>query len=227
MTSLSYFGLFKLVLKRDLKIALRHRDDIINPLLFFIITITLFPLGIGPSPETMATIAPGVLWVAALLASLLSLDRLFKSDYQDGALEQLLLSPNPEFIWVLAKVFAHWLLTGLPLLIIAPMLAGMLSLPSEGFAPLMLTLLLGTPVLSFIGAIGAALTVGSKKGGVLISLLVLPLYIPVLIFSTSAIQFATFNLPYEHQIVIIAAILVGAITLAPFAIVAALRISTN
>ena len=225
--SLSYWGLFKLVLKRDVNIALRHRDEVLNPLLFFVIIIALFPLGIGPTPSILATVAPGIIWVSALLATLLSLDRLFKTDHQDGALEQLLLSPHPEFIWVLAKVCAHWLLTGLPLIIIAPLLGAMLYLPENSYQPLMLTLLLGTPVLSMIGAIGAALTVGLKKGGVLLSLLILPFYIPVLVFATSAIESASLQLPYEHQIVIILAMLIGSITLAPFAIVAAIKVSTN
>ncbi|MUH73281.1 heme exporter protein CcmB [Psychrosphaera haliotis] len=224
---LSYFNLFKLVLSRDLKIALRHRDDVLNPLLFFIIIITLFPLGIGPEPQTLAKIAPGIIWVSALLATLLSLDRMFKSDYQDGALEQLLLSPYPSFIWVLAKVIAHWILTGIPLIITAPVLAGMLNLPTESFLATFWTLLLGTPVLSFIGAIGAALTVGLKKGGVLLSLIILPLYIPVLIFATSAIDAASYGLPYGGQLAIIGALLVGALTLTPFAITSALKVSTN
>lgn len=225
--SLSYLALFKLVLGRDIKIALRHRDDVLNPLLFFIIIITLFPLGIGPEPQTLSKIAPGIIWVSALLATLLSLDRLFKADYQDGALEQLLLSPYPGFIWVLAKVVAHWLLTGLPLIIIAPVLATMLQLPSESFMATFWTLLLGTPVLSFIGAIGAALTVGLKKGGVLLSLIVLPLYIPVLIFATSAIDAASMGLPFNGQLAIIGALLVASITLTPFAINSALKVSTN
>ena len=223
----SYWGVYKLVLVRDLKIALRHRDDVLNPILFFIIILTLFPLGIGPNTATLAKIAPGIIWVSALLATLLSLDRLFKSDHADGALEQLMLSPYPGFIWVLAKVSAHWLLTGLPLILISPLLGAMLQLPNESLGAVMLTLLIGTPVLSFIGAIGAALTVGIQKGGVLLSLLILPLYIPVLIFATSAIDAATMNLPFSGQIAIIGALLAGSITLAPFAIYSALKVSTN
>ena len=225
--NLSYSKLFNLVLKRDLTIALRHKDDIVNPLLFFVIIITLFPLGIGPEANTLARIAPGIIWVAALLSTLLSLDRLFKSDYQDGSLEQLLLSPYPVFVWVLAKVFAHWLITGLPLILIAPLLAALLYLPEQSFIALMLTLLIGTPVLSLIGAIGVALTVGIKKGGVLLSLLVLPLYIPVLIFATSAIDTAGLSLPYSGQLAIIAALFFTSLTLAPLAIGAALKVSTN
>lgn len=223
----SYWSVFKLVLARDLRIALRNKDDVINPLLFFVIVLTLFPLGIGPEPNTLAKIAPGIIWVAALLSTLLSLDRLFKSDYSDGALEQLMLSPYPGFIWILAKVCAHWVLTGLPLIIISPLLAAMLQLPLHSLEAVVLTLLIGTPVLSFIGAIGAALTVGLQKGGVLLSLLILPLYIPVLIFATSAIDAATMSLPYSGQIAIIGALLAGAVTLAPFAIFSALKVSTN
>lgn len=227
MPNLSYRAAFLLVFKRDITIALRHKDDIINPLLFFIIVITLFPLGIGPEPNTLARIAPGIIWVAALLATLLSLDRLFKSDYNDGSLEQLLLSPNPVFILVLGKIAAHWLLTGVPLIIVAPLLAVLLHLNESSYLALFLTLLIGTPILSFIGAIGVALTVGIKKGGVLLSLLILPLYIPVLIFATSAIDTAAMNLPYSGQLAIIGALLIGSLTLAPLAVSAALKVSTN
>ncbi|MBA6329212.1 heme exporter protein CcmB [Colwellia sp. MB02u-6] len=227
MTQLSYRTAFGLIVKRDLMIAFRHRDDIINPLLFFVIVVTLFPLGVGPESTTLSRIAPGIIWVAALLATLLSLDRLFKSDYADGSLEQMLLSPQPIFILVLAKIVAHWLLTGLPLILIAPLLAVLLHLNEHSYGALMLTLLLGTPVLSLLGAIGVALTVGIKKGGVLLSLLVLPLYIPVLIFATSAIDTAAMNLPYNGQLAIIAAIFFASLTLAPFAVSAALKVSTN
>jgi heme exporter protein B len=227
MTQLSYRAAFALIVKRDLMIAFRHRDDIINPLLFFVIVVTLFPLGIGPESTMLSRIAPGIIWVAALLSTLLSLDRLFKSDYADGSLEQMLLSPHPIFILVLAKIVAHWLLTGLPLILIAPLLAVLLHLQESSYGALMLTLLLGTPVLSLLGAIGVALTVGIKKGGVLLSLLVLPLYIPVLIFATSAIDTAGMNLPYNGQLAIIAAIFFASLTLAPFAVSAALKVSTN
>ncbi|MFT5814069.1 MAG: heme exporter protein B [Psychroserpens sp.] len=227
MTQVSYRAAFGLIVKRDLMIAFRHRDDIINPLLFFVIVVTLFPLGVGPESTTLSRIAPGIIWVAALLATLLSLDSLFKSDYADGSLEQMLLSPQPIFILVLAKIVAHWLLTGLPLILIAPLLAVLLHLNEQSYGALMLTLLLGTPVLSLLGAIGVALTVGIKKGGVLLSLLVLPLYIPVLIFATSAIDTAAMNLPYNGQLAIIAAIFFASLTLAPIAVSAALKVSTN
>lgn len=227
LKQLSYRHAFMLILKRDLTIAFRHKDDVINPLLFFIIIVTLFPLGIGPESTTLARIAPGIIWVAALLSCLLSLDRLFKTDYQDGSLEQMLLSPHPVFILTLAKITAHWLLTGLPVLLVAPLLAVLLHLPEQSYGALMLTLLLGTPVLSFIGAIGVALTVGIKKGGVLLSLIVLPLYIPVLIFATSAIDTAALSLPYSGQLAIIGALFFGSLTLAPLAVGAALKVSTN
>ena len=225
--SLSYKAAIFLIIKRDLTIAFRHRDDILNPLLFFVIVVTLFPLGIGPESDTLSRIAPGIIWVAALLSTLLSLDRLFKSDHSDGSLEQMLLSPHPVFILVLGKIIAHWLLTGLPLILVAPLLAVLLHLNENSYGALMLTLLLGTPVLSLLGAIGVALTVGIKKGGVLLSLLVLPLYIPVLIFATSAIDTAAMNLPYSGQLAIIAALFFGSLTLAPFAVSAALKVSTN
>jgi len=226
-SNLSYRAAFMLILRRDVTIAFRHRDDIINPLLFFVIVVTLFPLGIGPESSTLSRIAPGIIWVAALLSTLLSLDRLFKSDHDDGSLEQMLLSPHPVFILVLAKIVAHWLLTGLPLILIAPLLAVLLHLNENSYGALMLTLLLGTPILSLIGAIGVALTVGIKKGGVLLSLLVLPLYIPVLIFATSAIDTAAMNLPFSGQLAIIAALFFGSLSLAPLAVSAALKVSTN
>lgn len=225
--SLPYFALLKLIIKRELTLAFRHKDDVLNPILFFIIVVTLFPLGIGPASNTLAEIAPGVIWVAALLATLLSLDRIFKSDFTDGTLEQLLISPQPTYLIVLGKVIGHWLITGLPLIFIAPILGVALHLNENAFEALMLTLFLGTPVLSFIGAIGAALTVRLKNGGVVLSLLVLPLFIPVLIFATSTINTAAMNLPYDGQLAIIAALFVGALTLAPFAISSALKVSTN
>ncbi|MCL1039980.1 heme exporter protein CcmB [Shewanella corallii] len=224
---ISYTRAFMTLLKRDLQIAVRHRGDIFNPLLFFVMVVTLFPLGIGPEPQVLTRIAPGIIWVAALLASMLSLERLFKADFSDGALEQMMLSPQPLSLMVLAKVLAHWLLTGVPLIIIAPLLAVLLHLESNSYGALIATLALGTPVLSLLGAIGVALTVGLRKGGVLLSLLILPLYIPVLIFATSAIDAAGMNLPYDGQLAIIGAMLVGSLTLAPVAIGASLRVSTN
>lgn len=215
------------IIRRELLIAFRRQADIFNPLWFFIIVITLFPLSIGPEPNLLARIAAGIVWVAALLSALLSLERLFKDDFQDGSLEQMMLMPIPLQLVVVAKIIAHWLLTGLPLIIISPLLAILLSLDSNTWIAVVLTLLVGTPTLSFIGAIGVALTVGLQKGGVLLSLLVLPLYIPILIFATSAIDAASLGVAYNGQLALLAAMLAGAMTLTPFAISAALRVSVN
>lgn len=215
------------LIRRELLIALRQRSDILNPLWFFLIVITLFPLGIGPEPKLLARIAPGIIWVAALLAAMLSLERLFRDDFSDGSLEQMMLMPYPLGLLALAKVVAHWLLTGLPLLLISPLIAILLSLDMQSYLAVVVTLALGTPVLSLLGAIGVALTVGLRKGGVLLSLLILPLYIPVLIFATSAIDAAGMGLPYGGQLAILAAMLVGALTLTPLAVSAALRVSLN
>ncbi|MGV8924679.1 MAG: heme exporter protein CcmB [Ewingella sp.] len=215
------------ILRRELKIAFRNSAEIINPLWFFIIVITLFPLGLGPEPQLLARIAPGIVWVAALLASLLSLERLFHDDYLDGTLEQLLLLPAPLPLTVLGKVCAHWVVTGLPLLLLSPVIALLLSLDFASWKAVALTLLLGTPTLSFIGAIGAGLTVGLRKGGVLLSLLVLPLYIPVLIFATGAIDAASMNMPIDGYLAFLGAMLAGSATLTPFATAAALRVSIH
>lgn len=215
------------IIRRELLIAFRRQADIFNPLWFFIIVITLFPLSIGPDPSLLSRIAPGIVWVAALLSALLSLERLFRDDYQDGSLEQMMLMPVPLPVVVISKVLAHWLLTGMPLILISPLLAILLSLDMNTWISVVLTLLLGTPTLSFIGAIGVALTVGLQKGGVLLSLLVLPLYIPILIFATSAIDAASLGMAYNGQLAILAAMFMGALTLTPFAISAALRVSVN
>ncbi len=215
------------IVRRELLIAFRRQADILNPLWFFIIVITLFPLSIGPDPNLLARIAAGIVWVAALLSALLSLERLFKDDFQDGSLEQMMLMPVPLSLVVISKVIAHWLLTGLPLIIISPLLAVLLSLDFSVWLAVVLTLLVGTPTLSFIGAIGVALTVGLQKGGVLLSLLILPLYVPILIFATSAIDAADLGMPFNGQLAIMAAMFVGSLTLTPFAISAALRVSVN
>ncbi|MDI5890223.1 heme exporter protein CcmB [Halomonas rhizosphaerae] len=214
-------------LKRDLVLMMRRRSEVLNPLVFFALVITLFPIGISPDPELLATIAPGLLWVAALLAALLSLDSLFRSDYDDGSLEQLLLSPQPLPALALAKVAVHWLLTGLPLALMAPLLGILLSLPAGSYAVLALSLALGSASLSLIGAIGAALTVGLSRGGVLLSLLVLPLYIPVLIFGAGAVQAAILGDGVSAHLAILGALLAVALSLAPWAIAASLRISIN
>jgi len=218
---------FFAVIRRDLVLALRRRSEIANPLLFFILVITLFPLGIGAQPHLLQAIAPGIIWVSALLAAMLSLDSLFRSDFDDGSLEQILLSPHPTSVLVLAKIFAHWLVTGLPLLIVAPLLAVFLGLPNHALGILLLTLLLGTPVLSLIGAIGVALTVGLRRGGMILSLLVLPLYVPVLIFAGNAVQMASGGLPVDAQINILIAILLMSLVLAPLPVAAALKMSIN
>ncbi|MCE7554612.1 heme exporter protein CcmB [Aliivibrio fischeri] len=215
------------VIRRELLIAFRRKADILNPLWFFIIVITLFPLSIGPEPNLLARIAAGIVWVAALLSALLSLERLFRDDFSDGSLEQMMLMPTPLSVLVLAKVVAHWLLTGLPLIIISPLLAILLSLDFNTWLTIVLTLLLGTPTLSFLGGVGVALTVGLQKGGVLLSLLILPLYIPVLIFATSAIDAASLGMAYNGQLAILGALLMGSATLTPFAISSALRVSVQ
>jgi heme exporter protein B len=215
------------IIRRELLIAYRKQADVLNPLWFFIIVITLFPLSIGPEPQLLARIAAGIIWVAALLSALLSLERLFRDDYRDGALEQLMLLPVPLSVVILCKVISHWLLTGLPLILISPLLAVLLSLDLQTWLAIALTLLLGTPTLSFIGAIGVALTVGIQTGGVLLSLLTLPLYIPVLIFATSAIDSASLGVAYNGQLAIMGAMGVAALTFAPLAIGAALRISVD
>lgn len=215
------------IIKRELQIAMRKQTEILNPLWFFLIVITLFPLVIGPDPKLLSRIAPGVAWVAALLSALLSFERLFRDDYIDGSLEQLMLTSQPLVLTALAKVLAHWLLTGLPLILLSPIAALLLSLEISIWWALVLTLLLGTLVLSCLGAIGVALTVGLRKGGVLLSLLVVPLFIPVLIFSASVLDAAGLNLPYSGQLAILGAILAGVMTLSPFAIATALRISLD
>lgn len=224
-TNLSIIGFFYAVLRRDLLVAFRHLSDVANSLLFFVIVITLFPLAVSPESKFLAQIAPGVLWVAALLATLLSLDMLFQADYQDGTLEQLLLSPQSLYFSILAKVIAHWLISGLPLTLLSPLLAVMMFLPSDSIPVLMFSLFMGTLALSFIGGVGASLTVGLRKSGLLLSLLVLPLYIPVLIFSTGAIYAMSSGLPVIGHLEILGAILALAIVLAPAAIASGLRIS--
>ncbi|MBW6390567.1 MULTISPECIES: heme exporter protein CcmB [Halomonadaceae] len=214
-------------LKRDLLLLLRRRSEVLNPLVFFAIVITLFPIGISPDPALLAAIAPGLLWVAALLAALLSLDSLFRADYDDGSLEQLLLTPQPLAMLALAKVAVHWLLTGLPLALMAPVLGIMLALPAGSYLVLAVSLALGSASLSLIGAIGAALTVGLSRGGVLLSLLVLPLYIPVLIFGAGAVQAAIFGDSVLAHLAILGALLALALIFAPLAIAASLRISIN
>lgn len=216
--------MFWLVLRRELRLARRQGNELVNPLWFFLIVITLFPLGIGPEPALLRRIAPGIIWVAALLACLLSLERLFRDDVQDGTLDQLLLLPAPLPLTVLGKVCAHWLVTGLPLLLMSPLAALLLSLDVATWRALALTLLLGTPTLSLLGAIGVALTLGARRGSVLLSLLLLPLFVPVLIFATAAVDNAASGLPVDGYLAALGALLAGSVTLAPFAAAAALRV---
>lgn len=215
------------LLRRDLLLAVRQRGQLANPLLFFVLVVTLFPLGLNPEPALLRTIGPGVIWVGALLAAMLSLDSMFRSDFDDGVLEQLLISPHPLPLMVLAKVTAHWLVTGLPLLLMAPLLGLLLHLEGTALWVLLATLALGTPLLSLIGSIGVALTVGLRRGGVLLSLLVLPLYVPVLIFAAAAVGNAAAGMAVAGQLAFLGALLSLATALAPFATAAALRISVN
>jgi heme exporter protein B len=219
-------GFLELLL-RDLRLAMRRRAEIANPLLFFVMVIVLFPLGVGASPNLLERMSAGVVWVAALLAALLTLDSVFRSDFEDGTLEQLLLSAQPLSVMVLAKVLAHWLVTGLPLLLIAPLLGMLLGMKTAAMGALMLSLLLGTPVLSLIGAIGVALTVGLRRAGVILSLLVLPLYVPVLIFGAAAVDAAASGLSLSGQLYVLAGFLALAVSLAPLAAASALRISLS
>lgn len=216
-----------LIFWRELRVAFRKGAEILNPLWFFLIVITLFPLGIGPEPQMLARIAPGIVWVAALLSSLLAMERLFRDDWQDGGLEQLMLLPLPLPAVVLAKVLSHWVITGVPLLLLSPLVAMLLGLNMHCWWIMALTLLLGTPTLSFLGAIGVGLTVGLRRGGVLLSLLVLPLTIPLLIFATAALDAAAMNLPVNGYLAILGAFLTASATLSPFATAAALRISVQ
>jgi heme exporter protein B len=227
MSTLSLSSAFSLLLKRDLVLAYRRRAELVNPMLFFVLVTAMFPLGIGNDPKLIEAVGPGVIWVAALLAALLSLDSMFRSDYDDGSLEQFMLSAHPVSILVLAKIFAHWLVTGLPLFLVAPLLAVLLHIPGSAIPTLMLTLLLGTPVLSLIGSVGVALTVGLRRGGVILSLLVLPLYVPVLIFASDAVKTAIVGIPTTAQLSILSAMLVGSLVLAPLATAASLRISLS
>ena len=215
------------LLQRDLRLALRRRADTLAALFFFVIVVSLFPLGVGPERELLRTMAPGVVWVAALLASMLSLGRLFADDHQDGTLEQMLLAPCPLPLLVLAKMAAHWLVSGLLLTLVAPLLALQFGLPAESLGVLAASLLLGTPLLSLIGGVGAALTVGVRGAGVLLSLLVLPLVAPVLIFGAGAVEAAAAGLGVAGHFSLLGAMLALALFLAPLAAAAALRIAAE
>lgn len=215
------------LLLRDLRLAWRQAGDWLTPLGFFMLVVTLFPLAITPEPKKLALMAPGIIWVAALLSMLLSLDGLFRQDLEDGSLEQLLVAPAPLPLLVLAKVAAHWLQTGFCLVLLSPVAAVMLFLDSNMLWVLLATLLLGTPVLSLIGAVAAALTVALRRGGVLVPLITLPLMVPVIVFATGAMQAAAAGMPVAGYLALLAAFLVLALTLIPFAVAAALRIAVG
>ena len=212
------------IVRREILLTMRHPADLLNPLVFFVLVVSLFPLGISPSDEILREIAPGVIWVAALLATLLSMELMFKSDYEDGSLEQMSISPQPFMMLVGGKIIGQWLVSGLPLVLISPMLALMLSLGEEGIKATFISLLLGTPTLSLLGSIGAGLTIGLKKGGVLIAILILPLYIPTLILGTHMIQVAEAGGTYTGEILWMSALLALSVGLAPFATAESIRI---
>lgn len=222
---LSLFGLLALTIRRDLLLAMRRRADVLTTLVFFVMVVSLFPLGVGPELDMLRKMAPGVVWVAALLASMLSLGRLFSADYLDGTLEQIMLAPQPLSVLVLGKIIAHWMVSGLPLVLMAPVLGLQFDMPTQALWVLIAGLLLGTPVLSMIGAVGAALTLGLRGGGVLVSLLVLPLCIPVLIFGTGAVEAVTTGMSAASNLSLLGAILLLALVFTPWVTAQALRIS--
>lgn len=217
----------KQMMRREMTLAFRRRADLANPLFFFLIVVSLFPIGVTPDLEKLSEMATGVLWVAALLASLLSLDLLFRHDYEDGSLEQMLLSPVPPQLLVLCKILSHWLVTGLPLTLLSPVLSIMLALPSKAVPLLMVTLAIGTLTLSLLGSVGAALTVGLRKGGLLLTILIMPLFIPVIIFGTSAVQSFVNEMPWAAQLSLLGAFGAGAFTISPWLAVAALDVTVG
>lgn len=225
MSAPGLFASLQAVVERDLRIAMRRRADVMTSLIFFVIVVSLFPLGIGADPALLRTLGPGVVWVAALLACMLALGRLFAGDHADGTLEQLTLAPQPLSLLVLSKIAAHWLTTGVPLVIVAPLLGLQFDLGTDALLILIASLLLGTPTLSLIGAIGAALTLGLRGGGALLALLVLPLYIPVLIFGAGAVEASAAALGAGAHLSVLGALLLGTLVFAPWATALALRIS--
>lgn len=211
-------------LRRELIVSARHKGDLANPLIFYLMVVVFVPLGISVETQMLSKLAPGMLWVIALLATLLSLDGLFRSDYEDGSLELMVLSPQPLALIVVSKVFVHWLLTGVPLTLLAPILGVMLQLPGQGYGALIISLLIGTGSLSLIGSIGAALTVGLRKGGLLLSLVIMPFYVPVLIFGAGAVKSAIEGFPVSAELAVLGALLVAWMLIAPFAIAGGLKI---
>ena len=225
LKKLALSGVMRAALKREIALALRQKGEVLTPLVFFVVVASLFPLGVGPESALLLRMAPGVLWVSALLAAMLSLQRLFAMDYADGSLEQMALSATPLGLLVVAKALSHFLLSGLPLVLMAPVLGLQFGMEGRSLGILMLTLLLGTPTLSLIGSIGAALTLGVRGAGVLLSLLILPLYIPVLIFGAGAVEADAAGLGIGGHLSLLAALLVLSVFFAPLATTAALRIS--
>ena len=218
-----FLQVFMSLIKRELRLAIRHGADSWMVVMFFVLVVVLFPLGVGPEPAILTRISAGVIWVAALLSAMLSMDRLFQTDYEDGSLDLLVLTPQPLELLVLAKTIAHWLTTGLPLIIVSPLLALLLNMDASGYGVLLAALALGTPTLSLIGAIGAALILGARRSGVLLSLLILPLFIPTLIFGVSAVDAALTDLPSKPQLLILGGLLLTGLALCPWASAAALR----
>lgn len=225
MSPPSTLSMFRWVVARDLTLAWRRRADVLSTLFFFVIVVSLFPLGIGPETQLLRSIAPGVVWVAALLASMLSLNRVFQNDYQDGTLEQMLLTPQPLYLVVMGKIVAQWLVSEVPLVLIAPLIGVQFDLPTDTLVVLFISLLIGTPILSLIGSVGAALTLGLRGGGVLIALLILPLYIPVLIFGAGAVDASIIGVSPQANLYLLGALLAISLIFAPWATSAALRIS--
>ncbi len=215
------------IAQRDLLIAFRRRSELMNPILFYVVVVTLFPLGVNPDKNFLSQLAPGVVWVAVLLSVLISMDNIFRQDFDDGSVEQLFLSQHPPTLLIFGKVIAHWLIAGLPMIVIVPIMALFLHIPTQAIPTLIVTLLLGTPILSLIGSIGVALTMGLRGGGVLLGLLVLPFYVPVLIFASSAVGAAIDGLSYFGQLAMLGAGLILALMLAPLAICASLKISIS
>lgn len=218
---------FVALVGRDIRIALRQLSDTLMVIVFFIIAAALFPFGVGPEPNLLARMAPGILWVTALLAAMLSFDRLFQNDFEDGTLELLIVAPQPVWLTALAKIVAHWLTTGLPLLVASPVIGIMLNLGPDGYGVLIVAMALGTAIISLVGALGAALTLGSRRSGVLLSLLVLPLVIPVLIFGAGAVEAVVGGFPATQQLLVLGGLLLACLVVCPWGCAAALRMAAE
>ena len=216
-----------ILVQRDLLMAWRRSSDIFSVVMFFVLAVVLFPLGVGPELDTIRKIAPGIIWVAALLAAMLSLDQLFQSDADDGSLDLLLLAPIPLETIVIAKCCAHWMVTGLPLILVAPILGILLNLPLSGFVVMIITLVISTPTISLLGSVGAALTIGARRGGVLVALLILPLLTPILIMSANAVDLALVGLNYTPLIALLGALFLICLVVCPFVAAAALRLAAE